>query len=216
MPEFVSNNDEKYIVTKIIFQGKKKDRRSVFLNGEFAFGIGPETFAVFPLTEGQVITGKQVQVIQFHEEYEHAKELAVRYLAIRMRSRKELEIYLARKQIPKPVLRRVIQYCTEHHYLDDTSFAEAFIRDQINLNQTGILKIKAALLKKGITKEIIEDVLKTVETEIDELATALCVGQKKLKTLSDDKNRKQKLIRFLIQRGYRPDTIFKAVAKLIP
>ena len=213
---FSPEDDSIYRITAITNQEKRKDRVSVFLNGKFAFGINAETKAVFLLTVGQSISGKQIRIILFHKAFEVAKEQTIRFLTIRMRSQREVELYLRRKQTDIAVIRRVIQYCLEHQYLDDNAFASAFIRDQLHLNKSGIIKIKSALRQKGVSGEIIDELLKNMEPEIDELSIAVKVGEKKLKTLTDEKTRKQKLIRFLIQKGYRSETVIKAISKLLP
>ncbi|MFA4838476.1 MAG: RecX family transcriptional regulator [Candidatus Neomarinimicrobiota bacterium] len=205
-----------YRITAITHQEKRKDRLSVFLDGKFAFGIAADTSATFPLATGQSVSGKQVRIILFHEAFEVAKDQAIRFLTIRMRSQREVELYLRRKQTEAAVTRRVVQYCLEHQYLDDRAFAGAFIRDQLHLNKSGILKIKSALRQKGVSGEIIDELLKSMEPEIDELAIAVKIGEKKLKTLKDENTRRQKLMRFLIQKGYRSETVIKAVSRLLP
>jgi regulatory protein len=212
---FLPEEDTVYRITAITHQEKRKDRLSVFLNGKFALGIAANTNVAFPLTVGQLISGKQIRVILFHEAFEIAKEQVIRFLTIRMRSQREVELYLRRKQTETAVTHRVIQYCLEHRYLDDRAFASAFIRDQFHLNKSGILKIQSALRQKGISSEIINELLKSMEPEIDELTIAIKVGEKKLKTLTDEKTRKQKLMRFLLQKGYKSETVIKAVSRLL-
>ena len=66
-------------------------------------------------------------------------------------------------------------------------------------------KIKYSLMKKGIDKEIIENTLDSIDNNVEE-ETAYNLAIKKYRILSKKENDKyklnQKLIRFLLGKGY--------------
>ncbi|HPI27096.1 MAG TPA: RecX family transcriptional regulator [Candidatus Marinimicrobia bacterium] len=214
--DFSSEAEILKVVTKIESQKKKSARINIYLDNEFAFGISAETLNLFRICVGQQLTEKQINMIQQHELFEQAKEAAIRYLGLRIRSQRELELYLTRRQkYPLAVASRVIKYCIERGYLDDKVFCETFIRDQLELNHNGIRKIRQALVAKGIDREVIDEAIKNLVKDEDQLKAAWIIGQKKASTLKNDPKRRDKLYRYLIQKGYKPDVVIKVLQKIL-
>lgn len=217
MPLDVSSGINKLkIVTKIESQKKKSGRISIFLNNEFAFGITIKTFNLFRISVGQELTEKQIGIIQQHELFEQAKESAVKYLALRIRSQKELEQYLShRKKYPLAIAVHVIQYCLEKGYLNDQLFCETFIRDQVHLNRNGVDKIRRALRGKGVAAEIINDCINRLVTDEDQLKMALNIAKKKASIIKNDPKLRDKIYRFLVQKGYKHTIVVQVLQKII-
>ncbi|MDO9549318.1 MAG: RecX family transcriptional regulator [Candidatus Marinimicrobia bacterium] len=202
-------------VTKISFQKKKTDRRSVFIDGEYAFSISEQTYQLFPLHVNQQLTDNQISVIKSHEEYEKARELALRYISIRMRSEYELTTYLRKKECNSQVIKRVVQYCHEREYLNDTQYAEMLTRDMVNINRYGSKKMFAVLRKRGILSETITQVLREQVDETEQINIAQELAIKKLKTINDQSKAREKLYRYLKQRGFKYSIIAEVVKRLL-
>ena len=204
-----------YIVTGIEFQSKDPTRRSIYLNKKYAFGISAETDAVFHIEKGATLSEKQIAIINSHEQYETAKKIAIKYLGMRMRSQKELMDYLRKKGFDKAIVHRVIQHCEQYNYLNDEDFANAFVRDQMNLSKNGVLKIRSLLRSRGITNELIDKSVMNNITREQQLKLALRLAGKKVKSIVDDsKKKREKLYRFLAQKGFTTDVIFEVLKTL--
>ncbi len=215
-PDSASGLNTLRTVTKIESQKKKAGRLNIYLDNEFAFGICADTFSHFQINVGQQLNDKQIQIIRQHEQFEQAREAAVKYLALRMRSRKELQQYLQRRQkFDRPISERVVRYCLERGYLDDRVFCETFIHDQLNLSSNGLQKIRRALLMKGIARDLIETAVNQLVKEEDQIRTALTLARKKAAALGNDPKRRDKIYRFLIQKGFQPGVVLKALQKTI-
>ncbi|GEM_PF-335236 len=206
--------NESWLITAIEPVKRNPERRAIFLNHTFAFAVGSETINLFPLAVNQVLTAKQREIIEQHEKFESAKAAALKYLGRCMRSQREIANYLRRKGFPSSVIMRVINYCLEHKYLDDYLFAVTFVRDKLNLSHDGILKIKSALSQKGVALEIVEQVCTQLVNKEELLQRAIVAGQKKLKMLPPSEKNREKLLRFLTQKGY-PQTIVLSAVKEI-
>lgn len=206
--------NESWLITAIEPVKRNPERRAIFLNHIFAFTIGSETINLFPLAINQVLTAKQREIIERHEQYENAKAAALKYLGRCMRSQRELVNYLRRKGFPSSVSARVINYCLEHQYLDDHQFAETFVRDKLRLSHDGILKIKSALSQKGVAPEIVEQVCTQLVNTEELLQRAIVAGQKKLKMLPPSEKNREKLLRFLTQKGYPLTIVLSAVKEI--
>ena len=81
---------------------------------------------------------------------EKHKQLALRYLTVRMRSEFEMRQYLEKKQVAAEEIDEIVAYLYSYHYLDDAQFAESFVRDKLRFNPCGRLKLTFALRDKGI------------------------------------------------------------------
>jgi len=201
-------------VTKISFQKQKTDRRSVFIDGKYAFSVSEQTFQLFPLHVDQLLTEKQISVIKNHEKFEKAREFALRYLAIRMRSEYELANYLRKKEFDSQVIMRVTHYCQERGYLDDTKYAEMLTRDMVNINRYGTKKMYTVLRKRGISSETIALVLHEQVDQTEQLEMAQELAQKKLKTIKNESKAKEKIFRYLNQRGFNYSIVGEVVNRL--
>lgn len=202
-------------ITQISFQKKKTDRRSVFIDGKYAFSISEQTYNLFPLKVDQQLSDKQITIIKNHEEFEKAKDLALRYIAVRMRSEFELKTYLRKKEYELPVINRVVQYCFDRGYLDDGQYAAMLTRDMININRYGKRKMYAILRKRGISPDTISRVLLEQVDEREQINIAQELAEKKLKTIKDAAKAKEKLFRYLKQRGFNYSTIAEVINRLL-
>jgi len=194
-------------ITKITFQKKRKSRRSVYIDGEYAFSISEQTFRIFPLHRDQYLSQNQIEVIKNHEEFEKTKDLALRYLAVRMRSVFELRRYLQKKECLQSNIARVIRYCSEHGYINDEEYAKMLIREMVKIHHYGRHKMYAALRKRGISAETCRRVLQSQVKNDDQIAIAEQLALKKMKTIREKDKRKEKIYRFLKQRGFSYNVI---------
>ncbi|MBL7066793.1 MAG: RecX family transcriptional regulator [Candidatus Marinimicrobia bacterium] len=202
------------IVTKISTQKKRTDRRSIFLDGEYSFSVCEETFRLFPIETGKSLSEKQITIIKTHEEFEKAKELALRYLIRRMRSEYELTLYLRKKEITEKAVKRSISYCKERKYINDEEYASMLVRDMINLNCYGINKIRLQLRRRGLSSEIIKNVLENQIHDSDQLKNAFELAKKKMRTIKDQAKAREKIYRFLQQRGFNYSVINQVLKDL--
>ena len=113
--------------------------------------------------------------------------------------------------------RKVLQRLQNERFIDDSRFAEAFVRDKMNLSGWGAYKIKSALRAKGVSREIIESVVEPMlgETNMSERLEEMM--QRKLRTLKYNSpyEAKTKLIRFAASRGYDMEQAIECASKVI-
>ncbi len=143
------------------------------------------------------------------DKLEGARELALRYLDRRMRSRKELSDYLRRKRCTAPVIAAVVADLTAQGFLDDHAFAVAFARDRVRLSPRGYRVIEKELRERGVTREIAGRALGEVEAEHPEAQVArtfLASRRRRLETL-DDSAARSRIFSWLRGRGFRRETI---------
>ena len=113
--------------------------------------------------------------------------------------------------------RKVLSQLQSEKFIDDARFAEAFVRDKLNLSGWGAYKIKMALRNKGVAREIIEEVVAPMIEATDMKERLEDIMQRKLRTLkySSPYDAKSKLIRFAASRGYDMEQAIECASKLI-
>lgn len=99
-------------------------------------------------------------------------------------------------------------------YLDDAAYARSFIETRMKLRPKGIFALRQELVRKGVAKTIVQEIL--TETAIDEEALARDALTRRLRrpaSFGTTKDRRQsrlqweKMARFLASRGFSPDVI---------
>lgn len=142
-----------------------------------------------------------------------ALELAVRLLSGRAHSRRELEIKLKKKGFGTEAIEKTMQRLDQLRLLDDQAFAESCMTGMARRRPEGTLKSRFRLKQKGLSNELIDEVLASTDQQ------ALChaAAEKKMRTLAGStETKKKKLITFLINRGFEWETIKKVVGDFFP
>ena len=107
----------------------------------------------------------------------------------------------------------------EKSFINDQVFANHFIEEKLKKKRWGNNKIRSALFSKGVSASIIDEILKSFNSEEDQNEAALSLAQKKYDKLrlreSDERKLKQKIISFLLSRGFDYEVSSDVVGKII-
>lgn len=143
----------------------------------------------------------------------HVYTIALRFISIRMRSIKEVRIYLEKKQVDHDLINKTIEKLIKEGYLNDFNFAKAYTNDQLIISNKGPLKIKNELLNYGIENDIINEVIDEIDAcIIKEKLSNLMEKQIKLKKGSVN-SLKIKLINYFNNLGYDKGMILEELSK---
>ena len=96
---------------------------------------------------------------------------------------------------------RILASLIEDRYVDDARYAVAFAREKANIQGWGPIKIRFQLRAKGVSEADITAALQEVEPQkaSDKLDRLLAA---KAKTLEGDPQKRLKLLKFGLSRGY--------------
>jgi len=208
------------VISKITTQQKNKDRFNIYLddgNGEkYAFSVDSDVLIKFQLKKGLEIDDFSLLEIQYQDDIRKAYNLAVHYLSLRMRSRREISDYLTKKETEEPVINEVIHKLTEQKYIDDLEFAFAYVRTQKNTTDKGPQLISRELKEKGIEQTFLAQALEEypLEQQIEKAAALSKKFFSKAAKVSL-KSQKQKLEQMLVRKGYSFEVISIAIADSI-
>lgn len=206
-------------ITNIEQQKKNKSRFSVYVDDVYAFGISEDTMMNHrkKLKVGEEIESTFIDDVLSTEEAQKAFDSAVVLLSFRSRSEKELRTRLAQKGYEENWIDKAIEKLKYYGYLSDESFARLFAKDRQNLKKLGSRGIKAELKQKGIDNDIINEVIGEICSDEKELEQAISLCEKKYRTLGKDPipKQKQKLMQFLVRKGYSFDIAGKAISSVL-
>lgn len=143
----------------------------------------------------------------------NAYYIAVKYISIRKRSKKEVMEYLLKKDITKEMIENVIERLEKEGNINDFSFSKSFVNDSLLLTNKGPLKIKNELIKYGISLDIINEALCDIDYYIlkEKLFNLI---DKQIKIRKDSPSvLKLKLLNYFYNLGYEKDMILDELKK---
>jgi regulatory protein len=142
-------------------------------------------------------------------ELQRAKDLAARHLGRRMRSEREMRMYLERKGFEIGIVSRVIGDFRRVGLLDDRALVRDWTERRLASRPSGRRAVEQSLAARGVEREIISEVLDEVlpsESERDLSRRAAAGYLRRVQNLSTEV-RDRRLYRFLLQRGFSHETI---------
>jgi regulatory protein len=205
------------LVTRISAQKRSPNRRSVYLDGGFAFGCHLNVIARFRLREGQQLSDEQVREIQLGEVKQECFDAAIRLLSTRLQSVEEIRRKLMRKEYGGEVVEAVIADLSRMGYLDDERFAKTKAAAAATHKQHGRRRAKIELLKAGVKSDVADRALDDVYDAADSLAVARRLAEKaapRLKRLEPMVARRR-LVGMLQRRGFDYDAIKPVIEEVL-
>ena len=164
----------------------------------------------FPLTEGTEVDRESfLSYIRIHQ-YPPALDRAVRMLAERSCSRREIERKLTLARFDPDVTDLVLFKLESENLLNDRDFAIQWVHSRSR--KYGASRIRQELRTKGIDEETASEILGDLSEE-DQLRQAVVLAVKKIRSLQsscEEKKWKQRTMAFLVRRGYSWDLAQKA------
>ncbi|QNG19118.1 recombination regulator RecX [Rhodococcus triatomae] len=145
-----------------------------------------------------------------------AKEICLRLLADRARSRGELADRLRRREFAPDVVDRVLDRLTEVGLIDDADFAREWVRSRHTYSGKGKRALAVELRRKGIGPDDAAQALDLIDRE-DERARAGELVDRKLRSVSLDDREKatRRLVGMLARRGFPPGMCYEVVKERI-
>ena len=156
----------------------------------------------FPETD-QVIDEKEFEKKVLLNQYRFALDKAVGMLAVRARSRGEIEQGLRRNAFADETIKMVIYKLESNQLLNDQEFACQWANYRTG-QKYGPRRISQELKMKGISGEDAEKALSEM-TEEDYLKDAIVIARKaslRLKATDDLRKARQKISAAVVRRGY--------------
>ena len=143
------------------------------------------------------------------EEFDKTKTKILKYIMYKKRT--ENEIRTKFNTIDEDLLEDSIEYLKEAGYINDKNYIERAVSEFVNLNNLSIRELKYKLQSKGIKADMIEDY---IYNHMDELEEYEINSAKNIIVKKQNSMEEQKLIQSLLKKGYRMDSVKKAIFRI--
>jgi regulatory protein len=206
---------KKKTITRIQAQKKNPRRRSVFLDGKFAFGLDEEIVSRLGLEKGKDLTEGRVKEVLSQKAESEAKNVALRFLSFRRRTEKEIKDKLKKKGFDEKTIKSTIDKLKQYDLINDSEFAAAWVRERLTYKPRGKKLLAQELWRKGIRKEIIDQVTGELCQDEDKPAIELLEKIKgRYKNLVPQVARRR-MYGLLIRRGFSYETVNNALQSVL-
>jgi regulatory protein len=142
--------------------------------------------------------------------FQHALELAYRYLGHRDRTVAEVRRHLEKKGVEPGAIDDVVAELAEQGYLDDARFAQRLAEDRRNLDAWGAERIERKLRDAGVAREHIEAALGT-QTADEAREAAVDLLRRRFPSAPTDDRGRERALGLLVRRGYDLELAYDAV-----
>lgn len=188
-------------ITAIKQQIKRADRYSVFVDEKYSFSLSESALIAYRLASGQELTGAELAELKKAAGLDKAYGLALRYVAIRLRSEGELADYFRRKQIDPEAAKQIVERLRSSGLVDDAVFARAWVANRRLLKSVSRRRLQLELRQKHVAADIIDSALREDEGS----------DRQALRELVDKKRHRypepQKFMQYLARQGFGYDDI---------
>lgn len=142
--------------------------------------------------------------------FEEIKQKLVNYCVYQDRSHSEVELKMKEYVLIPEAKEEILLYLIKENYLNEERFARSYTRGKFYIKKWGRNKIKTSLFQKGITEKLIQKSFEEID-EKDYEKTLLDLIEKTIFTYKGlkDYQKKQKLIKYLISKGYEYNLILE-------
>ena len=113
--------------------------------------------------------------------------------------------------------RKVLAQLQKERFIDDRRFAELYAREKLNLSGWGAYKIEVSLRQKGISQEIIAEVVRPLfgESDMEGRLTDLLIRKVRTTKGATPYEIKTKLIRFGLSRGFDMELVLRCASNVV-
>lgn len=214
-------------ITSVESQKKNSQRFNVFLDGKFGFGADEDTVVKFRLVLGKEISQEDLDKVLFETEVGKLMGRMYNLLNVRLRSEKEIRDYLRnlnfkkkvkdQEEISEVVVDSLIENLKNKELLNDEAFAKAWVESRRRSKKKGINVIKMELFQKGVSREIIEEVVSSQQSVVSEGDLAKEALEKKARVWKNLEKQefKKKATEFLVRRGFDYSTAKEVVENFL-
>lgn len=201
---------------QVVKYKKKKDGKyAVFFSNGKELDLYEETILQYELLlKKEIADNKLFDITIYNQEWD-VYYVALRYIKSRLRSRKEIENMLRRKEYPIFSIENALCKLEKQGYINDYNYASSYLHDKLITTSRGPNKIAYELEKQGISREIIVEVMGEYTEEVELEKIEKIVGR----SIKSNRNKsnlvlKRKIEQELLQQGFHKENIDKIITNV--
>ena len=159
-----------------------------------------------PPTEDEIALGPEADAEKV------ARKVILDQLTGQARSRAELAIKLAKKDVPEEIAERLLTRFEEVGLIDDAAFARSWVESRQSGKGLARRALAHELRRKGIDDQVARDALDVVDPEAEVESARMLVQRKMRSVQRGDRNTAiRRLTGMLARKGYPPGVAIRAV-----
>ena len=195
------------------FKKNKDNTYMVVFDNELSLKLYDDVIIKYNLLVNKILDDTRLTEIIEYNDYLLGYYKAIKYIMKKLRSEKEVRVFLEKMGINKSDIEQLIIKLRKDGYINESSYLKAFINDQINLSLNGPDKIRDSLKKQGFSYEVIDDYLDNFADEWIIRIEKLVSKKIKLNHNLGKNKLKNKIINDLINIGYKKYDIMMVLDK---
>lgn len=201
-------------ITELKQQQRDRERISVFLDGEFAFGLNQDLMLEAQLHIGMELDEQAIESLLARDLVRQAISAALSLLAYRPRSEGEIRTRLRQRGFSDAAITGTIDKLREWRYIDDRDFAERWVENRLERRPRAARMIAMELRGKGVAPETVGETME--RADIDERGDAFRLASERWSRLAslEPVVRHRRITGFLSRRGYGFEIIREVLAAL--
>lgn len=188
---------------------RNPERVNVYVDDKFSFSLDVSQVVDFGIKIGREISIEELEELKKASEFGKLYQRTLEWVLLRPHSEKECRDYLYKKifekKLDKNYIDRIIEKLKSKNYLNDVRFAKYYVENRFSKKGVSSKRLRMELIKKGISKEIIEETLAGSErNDAEEIKKMIA---KKRSKYPDD----EKLTAYLVRQGFQYDLVRELV-----
>jgi len=195
-------------ITGIKVQKRNPERVSIYLDGEYAFGLSRIVAAW--LQTGQHLSEEKINALCDDDSKEVAYQKALMLINHRPRTRQEIRQKLIEKGFSSSLIEEVLFRLEGAGLVEDAKFARLWVENRNSFHPRSQRLMRLELRQKGVAEDEIDTAL-VGSAEDAELATQAAMQQMRKYTGLEWVDFRKKLSAYLLRRGFSYGTIAPVV-----
>jgi regulatory protein len=205
----------------IINRVVRKDEKNVaiYFDNDEKLILSEDTFYNSGLRKGDEVSEDRYSFFLEQNILHYIKQRALSFLSRRFHSEKELFLKLKAKSYDERLIKIVLNDLKSKSFIDDKHFTKLYIEEKLLGKKWGMNKIRAALFNIGISSSVVDELSREYNNKTNSYELANQLAEKKLihlkKRINNDNQVYQKIVSFLISRGFDYEIAKEVCNKLI-
>jgi regulatory protein len=138
-----------------------------------------------------------------------------RFCAYQDRYAKEIRQKIKEYQLSPEDAEVIVKYLIDDNFINDARYADAYVRGKIRSNHWGAVKIRLALLTKGIAEKWVDAALGNFpKEEYNQILRELATRKQESLTDESEFDQRQKISASLYRAGFETDLVLEVVNEL--
>ena len=186
---------------------RRKGLVQLYIDGEAAVKLDAETFLKSRLKPGDLLTDEELHQLIAASDARRANEKALYLLEHRSHSKKELTDKIARTAASREAAQAAADRMEELGLVDDEAFAQSYARELFLRKRFGPMRVKQELRQKGISPELIDELVDQYDDGELLQENIRMVLEKKYSAWREDEKTRRRAFAALQRLGYSYEQI---------